>query len=669
MASSVRTKGCKFCPKHPTKELILICTQCNNEPVCLTCISTLHIGHNSIVDLDIIAQEKYNLIQDISDTIEKENIPTIRNNLQIAEEKVKIVEHEILSDIEHVEEHHRSLRDLLKQNATAAISKMKATIESNKQLYETFESESEQNIETLKGRIIRNTETCKSKNNILTLDEAKELENVKFEIPTFEMISTDHFYPGGNPGAYITAAFGSIVHNDEQVPIAIPIETENEITPQKQSSLLDLGNDQSNPCLKTDTPVPKKLHQFGKKKTQTTPPVEALTENPNISEENGQCSSPFNHPHPIKLHFQLENLGEVYKKQQNLHLQNPVFFNNGMLCCSDSYMDGYLTCIDSSGSDCILPLSTFIQNEKVQSFCNKSINPSSSQLLHMAVNPLDDKLYLMMLDSKTTKTIWSLDRHTEEMVKLFDVKETSSKFAILSSGDILIGCTCTLETDGQSLVVKGSVYSQTGACIKTYSIPVKFGSNYEEYRDIYIKDYRHDIKRESKMYKGSYSKLEWKKGSIILNNICVCPITGMVAIGVCGQHTEYDTQKGIDIYFKEINLTFKKETIFTDVLLLDVNFNLMYRKHDFQSTTNPHITLSVSQSPQSLQIAFDRFGHLLLIDQQNHRIDICKATTGQHIKRFNLTYNIDKYCCLNSDSNIIVRNNKDNSLQIFRYIY
>ena len=691
MASSVRTKGCKFCPKHPTKELLLVCKQCNNEPVCLTCLSTSHIGHN-VVDLDIVAQEKYNYIQEINNKIEKENIPTIRTNLQIAEEKVRKVEQDILANIECIKEHHQNLRDLLLQDATAAVSKIKSTIEANKHMYEKFESQSEQKIESLKGRIIRNTETCKSKNDILTLDEAKELENIRFEIPTFRTISTEHFYPGINPEDYIAAAFGSVVHDDEKVPIAVPIESEKEMLTQKQrSSLVDLSKDLSDEELETNTSVHRELNteinnqqemQLGKKKTLTKSPD--FTGDSTIAKENvTKHSSTLVHPDPIKFRGQLAHLGRMYtpfKTNPELTLKRPVLFSDGTVCDTELYRGSYLKCIDKNGLDFECPALSAVESdahEKVQPFSSSLNHWNWNQLniFNMMVNPLDDKLYLMMSAGfKIYKSIWSLDRNTEEMVKLFDVKEisTPSKFACLPSGDILIGHVAS-RTAATLLQVNVCSYSQNGECKKKkrYSIleALQFG-RYVEKEFVYINKpfkHRNSHKRyagELKTFEGYYTKMEWNKDSNIIHNICVCPTTGMVAMVVHASYIEHDTQKGTDEYLKEIDLRFSRTTYTTDLLVLDKNFRLMYRKHErHQSSYLPN---------KQYYVYFDKFGHLLLTEQEQNYVMIYKAATGQFMRKFHLELNDDncfEFCWLNNDCHIVAQNTEDGALHIFKYIY
>ena len=88
MASSIfREKGDKMCVHHPKEECSFMCEDCDT-PICENCISTLHHGHR-IKSLRIVAQDKFNFIQDFDDRINSETIPKINDGVQTADDVVQ----------------------------------------------------------------------------------------------------------------------------------------------------------------------------------------------------------------------------------------------------------------------------------------------------------------------------------------------------------------------------------------------------------------------------------------------------------------------------------------------------------------------------------------------------------------------------------------------------
>ena len=64
-----------------------MCEDCD-IPICKSCISTLHQRH-LIKAIEIVAQDKFNFIQDFDNRIKSETIPKINDGLQTADDVVR----------------------------------------------------------------------------------------------------------------------------------------------------------------------------------------------------------------------------------------------------------------------------------------------------------------------------------------------------------------------------------------------------------------------------------------------------------------------------------------------------------------------------------------------------------------------------------------------------
>ena len=85
-SSNFREKGDKICVSHPKEECSFMCEDCD-IPICKSCISTLHHGHR-IKSIEIVAQDKFNFIQDFDNRIKSETIPKINDGVQAADDVV-----------------------------------------------------------------------------------------------------------------------------------------------------------------------------------------------------------------------------------------------------------------------------------------------------------------------------------------------------------------------------------------------------------------------------------------------------------------------------------------------------------------------------------------------------------------------------------------------------
>ena len=101
MSSIFRPKGHKFCLKHPNRDLILTCDNCEDILICDMCAVSEHKGHSFSV-ISIGVEEQFRKIKDFNNIIE-ETIPKFEETEKDAELSLKEFEQNIQSDITNIE--------------------------------------------------------------------------------------------------------------------------------------------------------------------------------------------------------------------------------------------------------------------------------------------------------------------------------------------------------------------------------------------------------------------------------------------------------------------------------------------------------------------------------------------------------------------------------------
>ena len=102
MSSIIRPKGNKFCLKHPNRELIFTCDNCEETLICDICVSSEHKGH-TFAAIAMGVQGQFNIIQDFNTFTEEKTIPKLEETEKAAEISFDEFEQHIRSDITNIE--------------------------------------------------------------------------------------------------------------------------------------------------------------------------------------------------------------------------------------------------------------------------------------------------------------------------------------------------------------------------------------------------------------------------------------------------------------------------------------------------------------------------------------------------------------------------------------
>ena len=205
--ANMRKIGEQFCEKHPNQELNFLCEDCDS-PVCDICISTLHQNH-TLTSVNIVAQAKFNYIQDFNNKCKGERIPKTKQNIQDARNFTEEMEKKIDTDIQETETHRRFLKDRIDSLANKTVSYLKKLKDKCIKTFAKFKLNSDASIKRLEDLMKENNQTLKTTNNkIMAIDTAKMLASTNLDSPEFEKVSPYKLTFGTNVDDLLNKAFG-----------------------------------------------------------------------------------------------------------------------------------------------------------------------------------------------------------------------------------------------------------------------------------------------------------------------------------------------------------------------------------------------------------------------------------------------------------------------------
>ena len=214
-----RIKGYRYCLDHPKDEVQFVCKDCQEKLVCSSCISTTHFGHK-VIAINLIVQEKFNNLQDLSTEARDVKIPRIKSRIKEANKTGKAIQICISDHIENVEEQGEFLKRLIETSTSQTVSALKGIYRKITTELNTFVSDSENVITKLEEMAKEVKETTKSDDNVLIVDVEQELIASDLQEPKFEYHSVEvKFVPGKEPGRQINMALGCIYLDNKPIDI------------------------------------------------------------------------------------------------------------------------------------------------------------------------------------------------------------------------------------------------------------------------------------------------------------------------------------------------------------------------------------------------------------------------------------------------------------------
>ena len=210
MAENQNCKGNKFCLNHLKENVNFLCEDCKQK-ICNTCVSTTHKGHN-LIDIKLLAQQKYSKLQDLNTDIHKNKIPRVRSKLQAAEQSVKKIKQGINSNITAAETQGEHLKGLIDKFTVETVSELEAIKTKITKQLDQFRADSENVIKRLEELMKESTEATKSDDNILIVDVEEQFSSLKIKEPEFVCDYPVKFIQGPDPETNIETALGTIVY-------------------------------------------------------------------------------------------------------------------------------------------------------------------------------------------------------------------------------------------------------------------------------------------------------------------------------------------------------------------------------------------------------------------------------------------------------------------------
>ena len=210
MAENLNFKGNKFCLNHLTEKVKFVCEDCKQK-ICNTCVSTTHKGHN-LIGIKLLAQQKYEKLQDLNTDIQKNKIPRVRSKLQAAEQSVNKIKQGINTNINTAVTQGEHLKELIDISTAETVSELEAVKAKITQQLDQFEADSEAVIKRLEDLMKESTEATKSDNNILIVDVEEQISTQTIIEPEFVCdFASMEFVKGPDPETNIRTALGTIV--------------------------------------------------------------------------------------------------------------------------------------------------------------------------------------------------------------------------------------------------------------------------------------------------------------------------------------------------------------------------------------------------------------------------------------------------------------------------
>ena len=265
-----RMKGDKLCVDHPTEELLLVCNDCQETLVCMSCISTTHSGHK-VVAIHLLIKEKFNFLQDFRTEAKDTKIPKISKRLQEADSAVKHFIQGIQQHITKVEDRGEYLKQLIDKSTYETIYKLEEIKNKIANLFEKFEHNSTKAIKLLEGLMQESREATQSDSDVLLLDVAEEFRSLSIQEPQFEFIYNPmKFIEGSDAQSHINAALGILVTLSEIPDVITLVNTLSSIRTVTQTKCGTLWFCQDDESI---------LYKMDKKE-----PLEKLTTDVNIKD-------------------------------------------------------------------------------------------------------------------------------------------------------------------------------------------------------------------------------------------------------------------------------------------------------------------------------------------------------------------------------------------------
>ena len=210
-----RMKGEKFCVDHPNEQLLLVCKDCQEKLVCMSCISTTHSRHE-VVAIHLLKEEKFKYLLDFRTEAKETKIPRISERVQEADSVVKHSIQGIQQQITKVEDRGKYLKELIDETTAKTVSELKKIEMKILKEFETFKSDSEKATKQLEELIQESREATQSDSDVLLLDVAEEFRALSIQEPQFEFINNPvKFIEGSDSQSHINAAMGMFVNVSE----------------------------------------------------------------------------------------------------------------------------------------------------------------------------------------------------------------------------------------------------------------------------------------------------------------------------------------------------------------------------------------------------------------------------------------------------------------------
>lgn len=213
MANARREKGCKLCIHHIKQEITFLCEDCD-ETICDMCVSSCHQRH-LITPIALVAQSKFNFIQDFNNQVKSDIIPKINDEMKTAQDAVLNMERTATRSTVEVNEQRRLLHAKIDIIADQIISKMNSLVQIGSKTFDKFRLNSEKSMQKYEVLMKTNSTALKSHNNVPLIDIAKELACLKLDIPAIGTSPEIQFVKGIDTDNLLRTAFGSITEVEE----------------------------------------------------------------------------------------------------------------------------------------------------------------------------------------------------------------------------------------------------------------------------------------------------------------------------------------------------------------------------------------------------------------------------------------------------------------------
>ncbi|XP_033729207.1 uncharacterized protein LOC117318316 [Pecten maximus] len=219
MAAQTPVPGC---PRHKGMGFVYVCKSCEDELICMDCVTDSHYGHKMGKLTDYVADQKRE-IQQYVDKLSRTDIPKIKEDIREQETSGGGYQ-KVISDIKRQGEKMKHNID----NAIDLIVKMCTELEKlNKSVSEKNKTTLTQHLrEDLEPKLDRCQQVLTSGTTVDVTTLAQEIRNTSFDPPSPRRLQTVEFKPGTISTELLERMLGKVLVDGEDQsykPIPTPV--------------------------------------------------------------------------------------------------------------------------------------------------------------------------------------------------------------------------------------------------------------------------------------------------------------------------------------------------------------------------------------------------------------------------------------------------------------